>query len=64
MVAKISMKVLRRPPGVRFPAGTGSRNFLVTRPLAWVSILVCLGLLWLLYRRRRDPASAGDAAGG
>ena len=59
LAAKMTMKIARRAPDVEFPTGAGRRNFLVTRPEAWGSVLLCLLVLWLWYRRR-GPQEQGS----
>lgn len=64
LAAKLAMKLTDRVRGNGLPTGAGSRNFLVTRPEAWGSILVCLGVLWILTRRPRERRGVGDTAEG
>ena len=64
LAAKMSMRIMELPPGVEFPSGVGRRNFLVTRPEVWGSILVCWAVLWILYRRPRETANAEQPRAG
>lgn len=60
LAAKMTLHVARRAPGIEFPSGAGRRNFLVTRPECWATILVCAVVLWLVYRRRTAATAPDD----
>ena len=59
--AKLALKIARRAPGFEFPSGAGRRNYLVTQPVAWLTIALVALAVWWAFRARRPAGLTGLA---
>jgi membrane protease YdiL (CAAX protease family) len=59
--AKLALKIARRAPGFEFPSGAGRRNYLVTQPVAWLTIALVALAVWWVFHPRPAPGLLGVA---